>query len=55
MTSKRSLPEERWRKHEHLLRVDAKTLQENLQSLDCTPSSAKPEIGKEVARRRARS
>ena len=36
-------------------RVDAKALQDDLQSLGLTPSLAKPEIGKEVGRRRARS
>ena len=36
-------------------RVDAKALQNNLQSLGFTSSLAKPEIGKEVGRRRARS
>ena len=35
--------------------VDAKALQDDLQSLGFTPSLAKPEIGKEVERRRARS
>ena len=35
--------------------VDAKALQDDLQSLGLTPSLAKPEIGKEVGRRRARS
>ena len=34
-------------------RVDAKALWDNLQSLGFTPSLAKPEIGKEVGRRRA--
>ena len=34
--------------------VDAKALQDDLQSLGFTPSLAKPEIGKEVGRRRAR-
>ena len=36
-------------------RVDVKALQEDMQSLGFTPSLAKPEIGKEVGRRRARS
>ena len=36
-------------------RVDAKALQDDLQSLGFTPSLAKPEMGKEVGRRRARS
>ena len=36
-------------------RVDAKALQDDLQSLGFTPSLAKPEIGKEVGRRRTRS
>ena len=36
-------------------RVDAKALQDDLQSLGFTPSLAKPKIGKEVGRRRARS
>ena len=36
-------------------RVDAKALQEDLQSLGFTQSLAKPEMGKEVGRRRARS
>ena len=36
-------------------RVDAKALEDNLQSLGFTPSLAKPEIEKEVGRRRARS
>ena len=31
-------------------RVDAKALQDDLQSLDFTPSLAKPEMGKEVGR-----
>ena len=35
-------------------KVDAKALQDNLQSLGFTPSLAKPETGKEVGRRRAR-
>ena len=35
--------------------VDAKALQDNLQSLGFNPSLAKPKIGKEVGRRRARS
>ena len=35
--------------------MDAKALQDDLQSLGFTPSLAKPEIGKEVGRRRARS
>ena len=35
-------------------RVDAKAFQDNLQSLGFTPSLAKPEIGKEVGRHRAR-
>ena len=33
--------------------VDAKALQDDLQSLGFIPSLAKPEIGKEVGRRRA--
>ena len=36
-------------------RVDAKALQDDLQSLGFTSSQAKPEIGKEVGRRRSRS
>ena len=36
-------------------RVDAKALQDDLQSLGFTPSLAKPEIGREVGRRRTRS
>ena len=36
-------------------RVDAKALQNVLQSLDFTPSLANLEIGKDVGRRRARS
>ena len=36
-------------------RVNAKALQDDLQSLGLTPSLAKPEIEKEVGRRRARS
>ena len=36
-------------------RVDKKGLQDDLQSLGFTPSLAKPEIGNEVGRRRARS
>ena len=36
-------------------RLDAKALQDDLQSLSFTPSLAKPKIGKEVGRRRARS
>ena len=32
--------------------VDAKALQDDLQSLGFTPSLAKPEIGKEVGRQR---
>ena len=35
--------------------VDAKALQDDLQSLGFTPSLAKPEMGKEVERRRAHS
>ena len=35
--------------------MDAKALQDDLQSVGFTPSLAKPEIGKEVGRRRARS
>ena len=35
--------------------VDAKDLQDDLQSIGFTPSLAKPEIGNEVGRRRARS
>ena len=35
--------------------MDAKALQDDLQSFGFTPSLAKPEIGKEVGRRRARS
>ena len=35
--------------------VDTRALQDDLQSLGFTPSLAKPEIGKEVGRRRARS
>ena len=35
--------------------MDAKALQEDLESLGFTPSLAKPEMGKEVERRRARS
>ena len=35
--------------------MDTKALQEDLQSLDFTPSLAKPEMEKEVGRRRARS
>ena len=33
--------------------MDAKALQDDLESLGFTPSLAKPEIGKEVGRRRA--
>ena len=33
--------------------MDAKALQDDLQSLGFTPSLAKPEMGKEVGRRRA--
>ena len=36
-------------------RVDAKACQEDLQSLGFTPSLAKPEMGKEFKRQRARS
>ena len=36
-------------------RVDTKALQDDLQSLVLTPSLAKPEMGKEVEGRRARS
>ena len=36
-------------------RVDAKALQDDLQSLGLTPSLAKREMGKEVGGRRARS
>ena len=36
-------------------RVDARALQDNLQSLGFTPSLANSEIGKEVGRLRARS
>ena len=35
--------------------VDAKARQDDLQSLGFTPSLAKPEIGNEAGRRRARS
>ena len=35
--------------------MGAKSLKEDLQSLGFTPSLAKPEMGKEVGRRRARS
>ena len=35
--------------------MDAKALQDDLQSLGFTPSLAKPEMGKEVGTRRARS
>ena len=35
--------------------VDAKAFQNDLQSLGFTPSLAKPEMGKEVGKRRARS
>ena len=35
--------------------LDVKSLQDDLQSLGFTPSLAKPEIEKEVGRRRARS
>ena len=35
--------------------VDAKALQDDLQSLGFTPSLAKPEMGKKVGRRNARS
>ena len=35
--------------------VDAKAFQEDLQSLGFTPSMAKPEMGKQVGRRRAHS
>ena len=35
--------------------VDAKALQNDLQSLGFTPSLAKPEMGKEVGKQRARS
>ena len=35
--------------------MDAKAFQEDLQSLGFTPSLAKPEMGKGVGRRRARS
>ena len=34
---------------------DARALKNDLQSLDFAPSLAKPEIGKEVGRRRAHS
>ena len=36
-------------------RKDAKALQDDLQSLGFTSSLAKPEIGKKIGRRRARS
>ena len=36
-------------------RVDAKALLEDLQSLGFTPSQAKPEMGKDVGRRRTHS
>ena len=35
--------------------MDARALQDDLQSLGFTSSLAKPEIGKEIGRRRARS
>ena len=35
--------------------MDAKALQDDLQSLDLSHSLANPEMGKEVGRRRARS
>ena len=35
--------------------MDAKALQEDLKSFGFTPSLAKPEVGKEVERRSARS
>ena len=35
--------------------MDARALQDDLQSLGFTPSLAKPEIGKEIGRRRSRS
>ena len=35
--------------------MDAKVLQDDLQNVGFTPCQAKPEIGKEVGRRRARS
>ena len=37
------------------LRVDAKALQDDLQSLNFTPSLVKPEMKKEAGRRRANS
>ena len=51
--SKKSLPGESRRKHQRMSRRN--TLQDDLQSLGFTPSLAKPEIGKEVGRQRARS
>ena len=51
--SKKSLPRTSRRKHERVSGL--KALQDDLQSLGFTPSLAKPEIGKEVGRRRARS
>ena len=50
--SKKSLTRTSRRKH---TQVDAKPLQDDVQSLGFTPSLAKPETGKEVGRRRARS
>ena len=51
--SKESLLRTSRRKHERV--SGPKALQDDLQSLNFTPSLAKPEIGKEVGRRRAHS
>ena len=51
--SKKSFPRTSRRKHERM--SGRKALQDDLQSLGFTPSLVKPEIGKEVGRRRARS
>ena len=49
--SKKSLPRTSRRKHEQV--SGRKSFPGDLHSLDFTPSLAKPEIGKEVGRRRA--
>ena len=51
--SNKSLPRTSRRKHERV--SGRKSSQDDLQSLGFTPSLAKPEMGKEVGRRRARS
>ena len=52
-SSKKSLRKRSRKKHDQV--SGPKALQGDLQSLGFTPSLAKPEIGKEVGRRRART